>query len=53
VLKESSTERTPEEWYAEIEALREAGRIEEAEAELTRLEAAHPGWLAARESKKH
>lgn len=48
-LKESSAvPRTPEEWYAEIEALRAAGRIEEADAELARLEAAWPGWLARR-----
>jgi hypothetical protein len=37
--------RDPQEWYAEIEALRAAGRIEEADAELARLEAAWPGWL--------
>lgn len=37
--------RDPEEWYEEIEALRAAGRIEDAEAELARLEAAWPGWL--------
>jgi len=38
--------RSPEEWYTEIEALRAAGHIEEADAELARLEAAWPGWLA-------
>lgn len=37
--------RDPEEWYEEIEALRAAGHIEDAEAELARLEAAWPGWL--------
>ncbi|MGH8130098.1 MAG: hypothetical protein ACRES3_04500 [Steroidobacteraceae bacterium] len=37
--------RKPEEWYAEIEKLRAAGRIEEANRELERLKAAHPGWL--------
>ncbi len=37
--------RTPEEWYAEIEALRAAGRIKEADTELARLETAYPGWL--------
>ncbi|MGQ0383876.1 MAG: hypothetical protein ACT4UP_04195 [Gammaproteobacteria bacterium] len=37
--------RMPEEWYAEIEKLRAEGRDEEAEAELKRLEQAHPGWL--------
>lgn len=45
-LKESAeAPRDPEEWYAEIEALRAAGRIDDAEAELARLEAAWPGWL--------
>ncbi|MGQ0429513.1 MAG: hypothetical protein ACT4UQ_06250 [Gammaproteobacteria bacterium] len=43
--KERADARTPEEWYAEIEKLREEGRDEEAEAELKRLEEAHPGWL--------
>jgi hypothetical protein len=38
--------RDPEEWYAKIEALRAAGHIEEADAELARLEAAWPGWIA-------
>lgn len=37
--------RTPEQWYAEIEALRKAGRNAEADAELARLEEAYPGWL--------
>lgn len=37
--------RDPAEWYAEIEALRAAGRGEEADAELARLEAAWPGWM--------
>ncbi|MDH4259207.1 MAG: hypothetical protein OEW16_02775 [Gammaproteobacteria bacterium] len=40
--------RTPEDWYAEIEALRAAGRIQEADEELSRLEAAYPGWLERR-----
>lgn len=45
-VKESeAAARDPEEWYREIEALRAAGRIEEADAELARLEAAWPGWL--------
>ena len=45
-LKESTeAPRDPEQWYEEIEALRAAGRIEDAEAELDRLEAAWPGWL--------
>jgi len=47
-LKESSaTPRDPDRWYADIEALRAAGRIEEADAELARFEAAWPGWLAS------
>ncbi len=37
--------RTPEEWYAAIESLRAAGREDEADAELARLERAFPGWL--------
>ncbi len=45
-LKESAdARRDPEEWYEEIEALRAAGRIDDAEAELARLEAAWPGWI--------
>lgn len=36
---------TPEDWYASIEELRAAGRYEEADRELERLEAAYPGWL--------
>lgn len=42
---ETEDARTPEEWYAQIETLRAAGKIEDAEAELARLEAAHPGWV--------
>ena len=37
--------RTPEAWYADIEALRQAGRNTEADAELARFEAAFPGWI--------
>lgn len=37
--------RTPEQWYADIEALRAAGRIKEADAELARLKTKYPGWL--------
>lgn len=37
--------RSPEEWYARIEALRAEGHMQEAEEELARLEAAYPGWL--------
>ena len=45
-LRKSDAEsRAPEEWYAAIEVLRAAGRIEEADTELARLEAAWPGWL--------
>jgi len=45
-LQESrETLRPPEEWYAEIEKLRAAGRKREARRELRKLEAAHPGWL--------
>jgi hypothetical protein len=36
--------RSPEEWYAEIEALRAAGHIEEANAELARFRSAYPDW---------
>jgi hypothetical protein len=45
-LKEMSAgPRPPEDWYADIEALRAAGRHQEADAELERLEATWPGWL--------
>lgn len=36
---------SPEDWYAEIEKLRAAGRTEEADRELERLKEAYPGWL--------
>ena len=36
--------RPPEEWYAEIEALRAAGHIEEANVELARFRSAYPDW---------
>jgi len=50
--KESSDEpRTPEQWYADIEALRSAGRIKEADAELALFKAAHPGWLERRQEQ--
>jgi len=53
VVKESvAARRNPEEWFAEIEVLRAAGRIEEAEAELVRLEAAWPGWLSRHRQEK-
>ena len=48
----AAARRNPEEWYAEIETLRAAGRIEEAETELARLEAAWPGWLASHRQEK-
>jgi hypothetical protein len=37
--------KTPEDWYAEIEKLRAAGRMEEAQREFERLKKAFPGWL--------
>ena len=37
--------RSPEAWYAAIEALRADGRTEEADRELEQLEKAHPGWV--------
>jgi hypothetical protein len=37
--------RTPERWYADIEALRAAGRIKEADAELARFKLRYPDWL--------
>jgi len=44
--KESYEEsRTPEKWYADIEALRTSGRIKEADAELARFKSEYPGWL--------
>ena len=43
--------RTPEQWYADIEALRVAGRIEEADAELVRLKSKYPGWLESHQKK--
>jgi hypothetical protein len=43
--RERADARAPEDWYAEILKLREQGRDEEAQAELERLEQAHPGWL--------
>jgi hypothetical protein len=52
-LKQSSvTPRNPEQWYAEIETLRTAGRVKEANAELARLEAAWPGWLASHKQQQ-
>jgi hypothetical protein len=52
-FKESgATLQDPDEWFAEIEALRAAGRIEEADIELARLEAAWPGWLASHRERK-
>lgn len=48
----ATTARPPEEWYAEIESLRAAGHIEQAQAELARLEAAWPGWLASHTKQK-
>ena len=45
LMKSGEPERSPEEWYAEIEKLRAAGRKTEATRELKKLEEAHPGWL--------
>ncbi|HEY5559429.1 MAG TPA: hypothetical protein VIK49_06840 [Steroidobacteraceae bacterium] len=45
LTESAAVPRDPAEWYREIEALRAEGRIEEAEAELARLEEAWPGWL--------
>jgi len=53
-LRESAAgRRPPEEWYADIEALRAEGRIEEAESELERLETAWPGWLERHHPQDH
>jgi hypothetical protein len=43
--KSYAESRTPEEWYAAIEALRTSGRIKEADAELARFKSEYPGWL--------
>lgn len=43
--KPAAKQRMPEAWYADIEALRKAGRNEEADAELARFEVAYPDWL--------
>jgi hypothetical protein len=40
-----SWQRTPEDWYARIVALRKAGSNAEADAELKRFEAAWPDWM--------
>jgi len=45
LVKSTAVERTPEEWYADIEELRKAGKKREAKRELEKLEKAHPGWL--------
>ena len=37
--------RPPEEWYAEIQRLRAAGHVSEADKELARFRAVYPGWL--------
>lgn len=50
--KESFAEsRTPEEWYAAIEALRTSGRIKEADAELARFKSEYPGWLESHQQQ--
>ncbi|MEX2151405.1 MAG: hypothetical protein WD793_14425 [Steroidobacteraceae bacterium] len=43
----------PEDWYASIEGLRAAGRHEEADRELERLNAAYPGWLEKNHPRNH
>ena len=43
--------RTPEQWYADIEARRAAGRIKEADAELARFKSKYPGWLESHQKK--
>jgi len=48
----AANHRTPEAWYAEIEALRKAGRIAEADAELALFEAAYPDWLKQQGRRK-
>lgn len=52
VAEPAAKARAPEAWYADIEALRTAGRIEEADAELARFEAAYPGWLEKHRPQK-
>jgi len=50
--KESYAEsRTPEEWYAAVEALRTSGRIKEADAELARFKSEYPGWLESHQQQ--
>ncbi len=44
--------RSPEDWYAEIEALRTAGRDAEADEETRKLQAAYPGWLESRKYRE-
>ena len=41
----ASWQKTPDEWYTRIVALRKAGRDAEADAELKRFEAAWPDWM--------
>jgi hypothetical protein len=43
--------RPPEEWYAEIQRLRAAGHVSEADQELARFKAAYPGWLEQHDRK--
>lgn len=45
LMKSGEAARSPEEWYAEIEKLRAAGKKREAGRQLKELEEAHPGWL--------
>ena len=45
LFKSAVAERTPQQWYAEIEKLRAAGKKREAKRELEKLRKVHPGWL--------
>jgi hypothetical protein len=50
--KESHAEsRTPEKWYADIQALRAAGHVQQADAELTRFKSRYPDWLEQHHQK--
>ncbi len=45
LARPASWQKTPDEWYTRIVALRKAGRDTEADEELARFEAAWPGWM--------
>jgi hypothetical protein len=44
--------RSPEDWFADIKALRKAGRNQEADAELARFEASYPDWIKQHDRQK-